>query len=328
MTERRGVNYKTVFIALGVSIALAAGVGLFIYFHYVRYERVAVIHLPAGTRAAARFDLEKVVLYEPFRSQLLPMVNEHDARARRKEDARIERFKHHTGIELGVDVREVVVGWGPGGSDWVVALGGLFRRGGVLDGLARVLEEEGKPFRRTPNALVAPSGEALGQAADGTLVAASSEALLGQALPATRVYESLGMTRVGPGSFGIAGSTLQGIVPTPLRFVAPSLAVVDDVERIHGELSLGQDVSVEGLVELRSGDDAADRVRSLLTSVRAAGALPAAGPLKTISGALGQLEVTPAGPRGARVTARWTRDEVEFAAARLADLLRVWFGWR
>src|SRR5690606_26431650 len=104
-------------------------------------------------------------------------------------------------IELGVDLRELVLGWGPGATEWVLVVGGRFPREGVLDGLQRVLNEEGAVWRRSPDgaALLSERGIALGQAADGSLIAASNESALRGALPVTDTQERLGLPLEGPG---------------------------------------------------------------------------------------------------------------------------------
>ena len=68
--ERRSFSHRVVFSGLVLSLVLALGVAGYIYFRYVRYERVAAQHVPAGSVAALRVDLEKVVLARAVRWHL------------------------------------------------------------------------------------------------------------------------------------------------------------------------------------------------------------------------------------------------------------------
>lgn len=332
MAERRSFSFRTILIGLLVSFVLAGAAAVYLYYEYIQYERVAARHLPANTQAAVRLDLEKVVLYEPIRRHVLPLANEHARAASGAGPARptrLERIQNATGIELGVDLRELVLGWGPGAADWVLVVGGRFRREGVLAGLERVLREEGHSWSRTADglALVSPEGFALGQATDGSLIAASGERLLRAALPVHPTHQELGLPLTGPGGFAVRGEVLRQFVPTPLRLLAPPLGVVDHVQRVQGELELGADMTVTSdvLVQGASAEQVAEGFRRLAGGARAFTLLPGApqGALRAAE----RLEMAVAAPDRVQLKARWTRQEVDAAAADLAALLRTLFGW-
>lgn len=330
MENRRSFSYRTVFIGLAASLLLAAVGAVFIYFAYVRYERVAAHHLPPGAQGALRIDLEKVVLFEPVRRHILPLAEERSGPAAGARPSRLDRIQSATGIELAVDLRELMLGWGPGAADWVVVLGGRFPRKGVLEGLERVLQEEGVPWRRSADgvALLAPGGIALGQATDGALVGASSEPLLRSALPPTDSFQRLGLSVTGPGGFAVSGQALRTLTPPVLRELVPALGLVDDVSRVHGDADLGSDVAVTSFIQLErnSAERVAEGVRSLSGGARRLGWLPSV-PGRSLLEVAERLEPTVESPHTVRVTARWSREEVDKAAAELARVLRRLFGW-
>ncbi len=330
--ERRSFSHRTVFTGLVVSLLFAMAVAVYIYLRYIRYERVASRHLPPGTVAALRVDLEKVVLYEPFRAHLMKLIDERPSSAP-DPTSRIERVKRHTGVEVGVDVREIVFGYGPSPLDWGVIVGGMFRKDAVVLGIERMMAEEGRPFARSQDGavLVAPGGVAIAQAADGAVIIASSEARARASVPAGVEYQRLGLSEHGAGGYALSGDALRAWVPAPLRMLTPGLATLNDVARVRGDLTLGQDVTLTSLVDLTqgTGEEALGRVRSLLGSIEAASRLPLAGGALAGMGDLGsRLKLAPEAGSTVSLTGTWSRAEVDRAAARLAELLRVEFGWR
>ncbi len=64
---RRGLSFRLVGGIFAGTIALAVVFVAIVYVTMIRYEPVAAAHLPADSSSALRIDLEKVVLYEPFR---------------------------------------------------------------------------------------------------------------------------------------------------------------------------------------------------------------------------------------------------------------------
>ncbi len=332
MSERPSFSHRRVFVGLALSLLAAAGAAVYLYFTYIQYDRVAALHLPPNTAAALRLDLEKVVLYEPVRRHLLPLANEVPPGrqgARAPGPTRLERVQSATGIELGVDLRELVLGWGPGPTDWVLVVGGRFPRKAVLEGVQRVLGEEGVVWGLSQDgaALVSEGGIALGQAGDGTLIAAANEALLRAALPVTDAHRRLALPVEGPAGFAVQGDQVRALIPAPLRFLVPSLRAVDEIEHVHGELALGPELVLETQLRLRgsTAEQVVQQLQQLSQNARGLAALPGvpAGPLQAAE----RLSAEVDGPQGVRVTASWTREEVDSAARELAGLLRAVFGW-
>lgn len=209
--QRRSFSPRVVFSALLVSLVLALGVAGYIFVRYVRYQPMAHRHLPENTAVAVRLNVEQAVVYEPFREHILPLLEIH----REEAEPRAKHLERETTIELGVDLREVIFARarsaehgqdrpkeengqsGTGGEaapgsrglgndgDWLIALGGHFRRDGVVEGISRMLAAEGveTEVHKAPLRLVHPSGAAFGVAEDGVLLVAGSEGMLMRAFP-------------------------------------------------------------------------------------------------------------------------------------------------
>lgn len=328
--ERRSFSHRTVFVWLGVSLLCAMAVAAWVYFRYVRYERVAALHVPPGTTAALRVDLEKVVLFEPMRAHVLELVNE---RPTTMPESRLERLRHYTGIELGVDAREIIVATGPAPGDFEIIIGGLFRSETFLPGVERMMTDEGVRLTRSADGtlLVGPRGLAIGQASDRTIVIASSERGARAALATSTAYLALGLSKEGPGGFAISGAALRGWVPAPLRLLSPNLAAVDGVSRVRGDVELGSEVTLTALVELEPGKgaDALRNIEGLLGALRAAAQLPASsGPLSAVGTAASRLSAAPAPDGAVELRGTFQRGEIERAGAYLAELLRPALGLR
>lgn len=179
MSQRKSFSHRAVFLALAASLVLALGVAAYVFARYVRYRPLADRHLISDPAVVVRMDVEQAVVYEPFRRHLLPLLE----LGRRGPKSRLERFESQTTIELGVDLREVVLETNTRG-EFLIALGGHFRRDGVVRGARAMLAEEGiaTAVSSSPERLVHASGVSFGVSRDGVLLLASSEALLLEAL--------------------------------------------------------------------------------------------------------------------------------------------------
>ncbi|HEY6728042.1 MAG TPA: hypothetical protein VI197_28730 [Polyangiaceae bacterium] len=188
---RGGVAPGWVLGALLLSFGVAFGVAFWIYERYVAFERRAAKHLVEGAELAVRADLEKVVLYAPFRDEVLPLVQEPTADPRLKP--RLIRLSQHTGVELGVDVREVVYSRGARSGSWALAVGGMFPKSGVVRGLHELLLEEGHQprFDADTERLYLSSGAVVQQAEDSVVVFASDQQALASALAPSQRYQAL-----------------------------------------------------------------------------------------------------------------------------------------
>jgi hypothetical protein len=205
--ERQSYSHRVVFIALAVSLLVAMGTALLIYEKYVKTKPVAASHLPSDVDYAIRLDVEQVVSYEPFRVHLLQVFET----KREGKEPRVKHLERKTTLELGIDSRELVFARLPTDA-WLILLGGVFRRDGVVDGVERLLADEGVQVARQGDILVHHSGQAFGVADDGTLVLGSSErvtrsALQVQVLRADDFRHALEREGTIAGVFGRRGRT-------------------------------------------------------------------------------------------------------------------------
>ncbi len=235
---RRG---RTVWVLLGALFA-AALIGPFIfYFGFWRFEPTAQRHVPAATVLAVRVDARELYLWKPFREHVLPAL------APPSEDATrpsfLARVRSLTGVDLQTDVRELVVAT-PDAQRWVVLAGGRFlgstRRGPFVDGYERAIEQEpaAGDWVRDGALLVAPSGQVVAQAEDGTIFTATDRDLAKAALPATEDYRDLWLSSSGDVSFSILRAALMRVAATR-RGTLPEVAVLDRADRVTGFVKLG-----------------------------------------------------------------------------------------
>lgn len=206
LRKRRAVSPRVVFAGLVASFALAGLVALWIYVRYVAYERVAARHVYESAAAIIRLDLEKVTTYDPFRRHLLPLVT----RGGKDEGLkpRLERLRHHTRVELGVDIRELVYATGADLAHWSLAVGGVFPDSGVPRGLHNVLEEEGIESEIGVNQLSFSSGVQVTQSGDGVVVFASDPATLASAANAGNRQHQLRLSEQGPVAVALDANAL------------------------------------------------------------------------------------------------------------------------
>jgi hypothetical protein len=252
-------------VALGVPLVVLLGLAVG-YYRLVYFERVAALHIPAGATFAARIDLEQVVLFEPIRKNLLPVV---DAASVVDGQSLSQRIAAETGINLAMDLREIVFAFGPE-EQWVVVLSGLFPKQGLV-GVGRAIIRDNRLasssisqglLRLEPWAMVAA------QAADGSLLISNDETALRAALAPSETFRSLGLSREGAGSFAM-------IVP---RSAPPPLSAL---ARARAELGLGPTITLRVEADPSSvasaGADDAERwlngARGLASGPRLSGGL-------------------------------------------------------
>lgn len=169
-------------MALALSLLAALGTALLIYQKYVKTTPKAASHLPERVESALRLDVEQVVSYEPFRVYLLDVFEQ----GREGPEPRVKHLERKTTLELGIDSREIVFARLPE-NEWLILLGGVFRRDGVLEGAGSMLRDEGESFQPQGDVLVHENGEAFAVSADGTLILASSIGVAQAALPAAEL---------------------------------------------------------------------------------------------------------------------------------------------
>ncbi|MEO8182011.1 MAG: hypothetical protein ABI895_24520 [Deltaproteobacteria bacterium] len=259
--ERRGVPFRSlawvglVFVGLGCVGAWIA------YFELLHYRRCAVEHLPAETELAARLDVEQVVLFEPMRRHLLPLIDRLPIGAGPSAlgQGRLLRLRRDAGVNLGLDLREILIAT-TRDRRWVLVLGGLFPHT-LLPGLARVLTSETSAgWTRVGDILeFAPSGAALGQAADGVLILASDRSTLAAALPSSERFAELGLAREGAGGARLSQAAIE-------EWAASGAPWLGAVRSAGLELRLAQQIEIDVQLELR--DEAAARLVTGLAQPR------------------------------------------------------------
>jgi hypothetical protein len=304
---RKALGHRVVFSVFGLSVLLAFAGGLAIYFKYVVYGRVAARHLPDDTVLAARLDVETVLISDSVSRHLLPLFDQ--GLQDRELKARHDRFRAHTGVELGRDLREIVLGIADSG--WVVVCGGKFPKSGLVEGLDTTLREEHTPAAMSDGVLQVENGPAIGQASDGALIVASDAARLRAALRGGEAYLRLGLPPEGAGGFALLVRP-----PIPPGF--------DDFERVSGSIQLGRTMDVDVAVRLRAGvnADPAAIARSFAT-------LGAAAPPASLARRpLEQAQIQPRRPDEAGVRLSWQRPELDAGAAWLAAVLEAQFARR
>ena len=241
MNQRPTLPFRFVAIVLSSLVLAVIAGGVYVYLRHVRYERVAVRHVPTGATAAARVDVERILLFEPVRRRLLPLGNR--VAERRDLPPRLTRIERETGLKLGIQLREVLLALGPAPADWVLVLGGLFPRSDVIAGIERVLEAEGQRLQPLAGAdafVATGGGWAMGHAVDGVLVVASSVERLRAALEPRDTYQRIGLEPTGAGAFVADVATLTALA-------------AEGVERVSGTLTLGDKLGVDALGRTRPG---------------------------------------------------------------------------
>jgi hypothetical protein len=302
--RRTSFSHRAVFTVFGLTLAFAFAGGLLIYFRYVAYGRVAARHLPDDTRLAARIDVETLLISDPIRTRLLPLFDQGAPRTDLKP--RHDRFRAHTGVELGRDLREIVLSVSDAG--WVLVFGGKFPRSGLVQGLETTLTEEPTPCEFRDGVLQVRNGPAIGQATDGALVVASDAARLRLALRGGEAYLRLGLPPEGAGGFGLR------VAPEP----PPGFAEFDHV---YGSIQLGQQVEVDVAVHLLPGASSEPTRIAAAFATLAASAPAGSGARR----ALETAKIVPHREGEVGVQLRWTRDELNQGVEWLASLLTTQF---
>jgi hypothetical protein len=215
MSERQSVPAKYIYVGLVISLVLAVCFSLFVYVKYIRYEARALRHIePQQYVVAASVAVEQAVVYEPFRRHILTVFEAH----RKAKESRALHLERKTGLELGVDTREIAFGLRPDGKV-AIAVGGLFRRERFVSGVAQLLNDEGfvAEVVGNPPRVRGPRGATVGVARDGVLVVGADDAAYASAQsesgawPAPAAGTPVLAVHSGrlfqPGSYGLKGVT-------------------------------------------------------------------------------------------------------------------------
>lgn len=255
---RRRTNFRTVALVFLVLLALGFSLAIVVYKKYVAYEPSVSKHVPAGADFVVRFDLTHVMLYEPFRRAVFPLVERGAPPAKPRKDRLAEQ-----GLVIGADVRELLVAIGPAATDWVIGVGGRLPKSGAAKAIAVVLREEGRSVEeRGDGYTLPPSTLCFTQASDGTLLFASNETRLAAAIAGGAAPPELNM--------GAGGLVYQppGIIP--------------GLRNVRAHWRAGSVVAVDARLELDlAGPPATALVEALLRGISGVDPL-LDGPVRTV----------------------------------------------
>jgi hypothetical protein len=314
-------------VAIGAAAlgAVIFAVALALYIRYIRYDRVAGLHIPHGASVVVRLDVEQALLYEPVRRHLLPILGAPRASSS-QGDARLARIEDRTGLHRG-DLREVVVASFADSSDWVIVLGGIFPRGPSAQTIALAFASEGAAWDLSSDGRVAmgPEGVAVTRASDGAVIIGSSEGTMEAALPSRDPI--LPVTRTGPGGFAF---DTRGVADLQRRLSdAPGVAtLLSHTTELRGTVSLSESVAVTVTADVAAGSNGTQLLGEALAWLRTYAKTEASPGAGLIRAGVERSVVSPAGgagAQGAQVTMAWEREEVDrgfaLASAAIRDAL-------
>jgi hypothetical protein len=317
------VSGRRLALASALGAVLLVAVATVAYRELLHYERRAIEHVPAGAELALRVDLEQVVLFEPVRRHLLPLIDRALVGnvAHSPSSARLVRLRE-AGLNLGLELREVVFARLERGAGWVLALGGIFGGEPLLPRIEQVLREEPDVRSSSERGMIIlqPSGVALGQADDGTLLIASDAALLERTLPPSRGYEAVGLSPSSAAALGALASWLGARSSAS----AGSPRSATSLLRVSARLELGDPLVLTADVEHRAPIDVAAVRREigdwLGTPSDDVNFAPQAdwGGERALAA---RARLISSAPTRVSVSTTWERDELDRAARSLAAWL-------
>jgi len=305
-------------VALGLTVL---AVMFALYLRYVRYERVALRHLPPGTVLAVRLDVEQAIFYEPIRRHVLPLFGGPSSPPA-QADARLSRIELRSRFKRS-DLREIVVGRGDSRADWVIVLAGLFPRDLGSETLAAALSDE-PGWTRTDEGRVAEHGSGLtvGRAQDGAIVIASSRSLFASALRPSDTAERLGLSSSGAGGFALSSRAIAELSTWPPVLVAGRLP--GDLGRLDSITAVfvpGERITVVTTFHASDTGAAEQSAKGALELMRARGRASESRAAELLRAGLDRAAIRHA-DRGAELSVEWEREEVDYALASLADAIR------
>jgi hypothetical protein len=308
-------------LALGVPVLVLLGLGVG-YYRLVYFERVAALHLPVGARFAARVDLEQVVMFEPARRNLLPALD--GATMSIEGQSLSQRIKATTGVNLAMDLREIVFALGPEHDQWLVVLSGLFPKHALSGVTAAVRADSRITVSDSSDGVqrLDPWRLFVAQASDGAFLISNHEALLRGALVPTQVFRDLGLARDGAGSVGaVFSQASQGFSHASQGFSQASPAAFSAVARLRAQLALGPTVTVRVEVDPTSATGGDASVWLAGAKLHAAGAELDGSPWNALRPGLARAEAVASSENRWVFQTFFERHEVDTLGADLAAAL-------
>lgn len=250
---RRGLRARSVLLGLLVLFLLVIGAFTYGYFRLVHYERRAALHLPPQVQLVARLDLEQVVLFEPFRRYVLGGLK------RNLPDPEAwKRLEEEAGVNLAMDLREVLFAQGREPSHWVIVVAGLFPKQGVLEGVQRWLQARRADV--APGAASKPACQMEGQylrcpglglyarqADDGVILLGSDQSFVEQAAQGSERHRQLALSP-STTALEFALDMTSGKFADAAGAAALMTPARSKIARVNGRAVLDTDVQVELLL--------------------------------------------------------------------------------
>lgn len=304
-----------------LALVIVAVAGL-LYVRFVRYERVAARHVPAGATAALRLEVQQAALYEPFRKHLLPLLGG-PSLPPAEGDARVAVFERRSGLSRA-DLREVLVALGPGERDWAIVVGGIFRRHLDAALLSDSLGAADARWRPAGGGLVqyGDTGMTAAAAPDGTVIFGSSarvvDATISPAAPGLALSP-------GAGGLVVTRSVLEGRPGGTGTGSGPSGAlreVFRGLSSLKGQIEIGE--RVELMLHPITADAAAARAAAVqgFDILRSFGRSDASALGRTLRVGAERGRVIAEAPDGPAVVLVWEREELDRAFEAAADWIR------
>jgi hypothetical protein len=314
-------------VAAGVAVAIVSSMAIaaLIYVFEIRYEPTALRHLPSNVNLAFRVETAEIALFGPVRKHLLQFDADETPKGSTKA-SRVEQLKVETGLDVRTDLRELILG-SVDGQGWVILVGGRIPRGRFIEGMSRLLRNDGvTSFQRQGALLVGPGGLTVAQADDGTIIVATTSALATSALPASDPSEQFPLRQDAALSFALTSGALGGIASQPM--MRSFDAVLGGVASAQGTFTLGSAPKLHISAKAAPGVDAAtlqSKTTGAIGALRLALLLlPDPYGAKT---ALGSAAVTTT-PTGIDVQLDWPYAGLERACDDLAGVVRARSGAR
>jgi hypothetical protein len=300
-----------------------------VYRLWIHYERRAAKHLPESAVAAARLDLEQVVLFEPFRQHVLGTMK------RLVTEAEWSELSEQLGVNFGMDLREVMVALGERGN-WVLVIAGLFPDHVLVGRLDAWFHAHAPDVcHAVGERLECPGlGIVAQQAADGSMIGAADVATLEQALVASERFVDLGLDlqstaiqfgwRVAAPSSGVPSLAAAGLALVPgsnvlgqTRAVGGRVLLEEDDAKVEVRFTPNDGIDVQGY------SASLESARQTLQTLATLGRPEAAGEATLLAKA--RISVARgAGASGVLVESSWPRRDIDRAAQLLGEALARW----
>lgn len=166
--ERPSFSYRSIYTAFALSLAAGFVAALYIFSRFTTYQADALKRIPESADFVVRLNVQQAVLHAPLKQYVLPLLE----RDRAGPESRLKHLERKTTLELEVDVRELIYAE-LDRERFLMILAGFLRPDEVLEGVGRLLDEEGISYEKDDELLVHSGGVSFGVATDGTLVLGS-----------------------------------------------------------------------------------------------------------------------------------------------------------